>query len=105
MSSREERQWYKQFYNGTFLVKGWKHRVKEVTDLMPDEKRADVKKRLEALGEKMGREWARDNSVRRIDTATLQKWGESLQKVTKNGFTAIDNKIIEIDREVDEMLV
>ena len=104
MSNSEEQKWFKKFYDGTLLVKGWKHRVKEISECVSVDQREGIKNQLEILGEKIGREWSRDNSVRKIDTSMLQTWGDSLLKVKKDGIEVIDKKIASINEEVDKLL-
>ncbi len=54
--------------------------------------------------EKIGREWARDNSVRRIDTSMLQQWGEELRAAKKKGPSDLDDAILDIGARVDRIL-
>ena len=34
MSTQEEQEWYKKFYEGTFLAKGWKGRMEEILQVL-----------------------------------------------------------------------
>ena len=104
MSSKQEQEWFKKFYEGTFLVKGWKKQMKELLNDFQGEERDALKDRLGRLGEKIGREWAKDNAVRRIDTANLQQWGESLTNARKKGPDFLTAEIRTIANTVDEML-
>jgi hypothetical protein len=75
MTSKQEQAWFKKFYEGTFLVKGWKAQMKELLqDFQGDDKDA-LRDLLGNLGEKIGREWAKDNAVRRIDTPKAPTMG------------------------------
>jgi hypothetical protein len=104
MTSRHEQEWFKKFYEGTFLVKGWKTQMRELLqDFQGNEKDA-INDLLNNLGEKIGREWAKDNAVRRIDTAKLQQWGASLTNARKKGKDVLAEEIRIIDATVDEML-
>ncbi len=104
MSAKEEQEWYKKFYEGTFLVKGWKRRMEEILQAVPSQNKEAIRESLETLGEKMGREWSKDNSVRRIDSSMLKKWGEALGTAKKTGPDILDQEIAKIDAEVDKIL-
>lgn len=104
MTSKQEQAWFKKFYEGTFLVKGWKAQMKELLqDFQGDDKDA-LRDLLGNLGEKIGREWAKDNAVRRIDTPKLQQWGADLTSARKKGPDALTAQIRIIDETVDDML-
>lgn len=59
---------------------------------------------LDSLGEKIGREWAKDNRVRRVDTPLLQKWGQDLRNAKREGPDVLAKAIMKLDTEVDELL-
>ena len=104
MTSKQEQEWLKKFYEGTFLVKGWKAQMGTLTKDLQGDERAVLEDRLSALGEKIGREWAKDNTVRRIDTAKLQQWGARLTTAKKSGPDALTAEIRNIAHAVDEIL-
>jgi hypothetical protein len=104
MRTKEEQQWFRKFYEGTFLVKGWKSRMEEVLHAVPDSAKDSVGDLLSNLGEKIGREWARDNRVRRIDTAMIQQWGEDLRRSKEKGTDILTAEIRRLDAEVDKIL-
>jgi hypothetical protein len=104
MTSKHEQEWLRKFYEGTFLVKGWKAQTRELLiDFQGNEKDA-ISDLLGHLGEKIGREWAKDNAVRRIDTVQLQQWGASLINARKKGKHVLAEEIRRIDKTVDRML-
>ena len=104
MYSREEEDWFKKFQEGTFLVKGWKGRMKETLKPFSSHERDRLHKHLEMLGERIGREWSRENSVRRIDTNMLQRWGDNLLAAKDGGSEALVNEIKRLNAEVDKLL-
>ena len=104
MATNKEQEWYRKFNEGTFLVKGWKARMKELLDNLPDQDKASMGVLLTELGEKIGWEWAKDNRVRRVDTSMLQQWGENLQAAHRRGSDALAQEIRKIDTELDEIL-
>jgi hypothetical protein len=104
MTSQQEKVWLKKFYEGTFLVKGWNTQMRELLKDFQGHERDAISELLSGLGEKIGREWAKDNAVRRIDTAKLQQWGASLTSARKKGTDALTEEIRTIRETVDEML-
>lgn len=104
MTSKQEQEWLKKFYDGTFLVKGWKAQMRELLKDFQGDEREALGGRLSDLGEKIGREWAKDNAVRRIDTAKLQQWGKRLTSARNIGPDALIAEIRNIAGSVDEML-
>ena len=104
MANKDQQGWYKKFYEGTFLVKGWKSRMNEVLKGLSPEDKGEMGQRLETLGKKIGMEWAKDNDVRRIDTAQLQRWGNDLQNASQKGGEALADQIQQLNGEVDKKL-
>ena len=102
MVNKNQQEWYKKFYEGTFLVKGWKSRMNEVLKGLSPEDKGEMGQRLETLGKKIGMEWAKDNDVRRIDTAQLQRWGNDLQNASQKGGEALADQIQQLNGEVDK---
>lgn len=103
-ANKDEQEWFRKFYEGTFLVKGWKARTKEILQAVLPDRKEEIRKSLEILGEKIGREWAKDNSVRRIDTPMLRDWGERLSAGRKEGPVALEKTIQGVETEVDKVL-
>jgi hypothetical protein len=54
--------------------------TRQVLARVSDEEKATVSAQLAALGATIGGEWAKDNSVRRIDTSTVATWRDALQE-------------------------
>jgi hypothetical protein len=100
----EEAQNYQKFLRGNFLIKGWESRMKEILAVIPEQNKPEMKRLLADLGEKIGTEWAKHNTVRKIDSFMLQHWGSELKEAKKNGKNQLVEKIKEIDRKVDEIL-
>ena len=104
MASKDDQEWFRKFYEGTFLIQGWESRMKELLKAIPDGDREGMNEVLANLGEKIGREWAKENSVRRIDNSMLQKWGEDLRSAKKQGAEVLVEEIRRVDTEVDRVL-
>ena len=104
MGTKNEEEWFRKFYEGTFLIRGWRSRMKELLEPFSPSEREEMTPLLAGLGEKIGREWARDNSVRRVDTPLLQKWGEDLRRAKRQGPKALARAIRDLDAQVNDLL-
>lgn len=104
MSIKNEDEWYRKFQNGTLLIKGWKARIKEILKEMPEDRQDALRVELEQLGEKIGREWAKDDKIRKIDTLQLQRWGNELKAAKRQGPEALEVKLREIGEDVHQRI-
>jgi len=104
MGTKNEEEWFRKFYDGTFLVQGWKSRMKQILEGLPPGDREEMRGLLTALGEKIGREWARENKIRRIDTEMLQQWGQELMSAKRKGPRQLARQIHELAQEVKQLL-
>jgi hypothetical protein len=104
MANKDQQEWYKKFYEGTFLVKGWKSRTNDVLKGLSPEDKGEMGEMLETLGKKIGMEWAKPNHVRKIDTAQLQQWGNDLQKAKERGAESLAGRIRQLNDEVNKKL-
>ena len=86
------------------LVDGWQDITREILAKMPPEKREEQRRILEKLGEKIGREWARDNSIRKIDTDMLRQWGKELRKTADQRPEQLPEVIHNLVKKVDSIL-
>jgi len=103
--NRENDKWLRTFYEGSFLIKGWNARVREISKSVPHENKEKVQTLLEGLGEKIGQEWARDNHVRKIDNTLLRQWGDELRTAKDANPEILIQTIKKIEEKVDEVLV
>ena len=78
--------------------------MNDVLKGLPPKDKGEMGELLETLGKKIGMEWARDNDVRRIDTAQLQQWGKDLQNASQKGSEALADQIQQLNGEVDKKL-
>ena len=99
---REYRKWLKTFYEGSFLVKGWTARKKELLASMKGQ--GEAEKILDELGKLIGEEWAKDNRIRKIDTDDVKKWGEQLQEAKGEPDKKIIAELKKIKKEVTKTL-
>ncbi len=102
--TERERAWLETFYKGNMLADGWERVTEEILSKTPREMQEEQKKVLEVLGEKIGREWCRDNQVRRIDTRMLRQWGEKLKQAAEEDPRKLAETIRKIDQKVNEIL-
>lgn len=78
------RGWVHTFYKGNLMTAGWS-RFGEATlsPVKPPEARRAVADELAALGRIISLEWAKDSSVRKIDTADLRRWNDQIAAARK----------------------
>ena len=99
-----EDDWYRRFWEGALLVPGWRARSDEILRSIPREERDSVGERLDRLGTVIGREWARDNRVRRVDNARLEAWGARLHGESERGGRGVVAVLDEIEDELQGLL-
>lgn len=104
MAKKTEEENYRKFLNGVFWIKGWNARVKEILQVVPEEDKVEMKKLLDELGEKIGREWARDTGIRKIDSDMLKKWGNQLKEAVAIGPTHLVKQLRELERDVAKII-
>lgn len=72
--------WVLRFYEGSdYMALGWNAIAESVLVDLTDAQRSQLSQQLYALGQAISGEWAKDNQVRRIDTAMLSLWGGVMQ--------------------------
>lgn len=104
MAKKTEEENYQKFLKGVFWIKGWNSRVKEILQTVPDEDRVEMKKLLAELGEKIGREWAKDSGIRKIDSEMLKIWGNQLKQAVVIGPTHLVKQLRELERDVAKII-
>lgn len=67
--------WVQRFYEGRPGILGWNDITDSVLQDMNREQQSVVNDLGSRLGQRIAAEWAKDNAVRRIDTAMLSLWG------------------------------
>ncbi|MCW5211375.1 hypothetical protein VU04_00505 [Desulfobulbus sp. TB] len=82
--SAEEQEWFTTFQEGTFYAQGWKDITSKILDKITKEsEKKKLRRSLNLLGIRIGCEWSKDNSVRKINTDMLEQWGAKLQKTAE----------------------
>jgi len=102
--SSDEEKWYHVFQEGNFLINGWQDIMRDVLQVFSPEEQLRQRYQLDVLGEKIGREWARDNDVRRIDDGKLRHWGSLLRQAGRKTPEHMLATIHRIDQEVNHLL-
>jgi len=100
----EERKWFKTFQDGNFLSDGWQEISAEILAKTPPEQRSAQKVALDNLGLKIGMEWCRPNSVRKVDSLMLMAWGDILRATARKNPQQLAKAIAYIDQKVDAAL-
>ncbi len=102
--SAEEQEWFEVFQEGTFFARGWREITDDILAETPPELQEKQRIALAKLGRKIGYEWSKDNTVRKIDTNMLQKWGKLLQNTAGENPQQLKEVIAEIDQKVGLLL-
>ena len=105
MRGAGEEENFQKFLMGTFLIKGWNVRVKEIIQSVPFEEKREMELLLSELGEKIGREWARDKKVRKIDSVMLLKWGKELKAAVAENPQHLVVQLRNLHKEVEKILL
>ena len=101
-SEAEYLVWVRRFYTGYNAVPGWLRMTEQVLQRLPPEERAAASARLSELGARIGREWAKDNSVRRLNTRTAGVWRDALLEALARG--ELDLYLDRLSADVDALL-
>ena len=102
--SAREQKWFETFQKGTFYARGWRDITAELLAKAPAETKDSLKKSLEELGKKIGREWSKNNNIRKIDNEMLQRWGGQLQEVAEQEPTRIVQVVASLNQKVHTIL-
>ncbi len=93
--------WVQVFYRGNLFSAGWTRECERLLKQGEDGLSRDERvRRLNVLGRLIAAEWAKDNHVRRLDTADVRRWGRSLEKAAREG--RLETGLAEVEREVTE---
>jgi hypothetical protein len=71
-------EWVERFYTGNGPVPGWLGMTQQVLERLPPGRHEYVSTRLYDLGGRIGAEWAKDNSLRRVNTRAAGVWRDAL---------------------------
>lgn len=102
--SDEEQEWFVTFIEGTFYAEGWQDIANDILQKLSEDERHLKEQQLNELGYKIGREWCKDNELRKIDTAMLKKWGELLKSTAQDDPQLLTSVIDHIDGEVTSIV-
>lgn len=102
--NQEEQRWYKIFQEGNFVSEGWQDISAEILAKTPAEQRSAQKVALDNLGRKIGMEWCRPNTIRKVDSTMLLEWGDILRSTARKSPHQLGKAIAYIDHKVDAVL-
>ncbi len=100
----KEQKWYKAFHEGNMAVDGWVDISRTILSKLPTAQQPEQQLSLMQLGDKIGREWAKDNGTRRIDNSMLRKWGKELKDASQKDPKTLTLAIANVNRQVDTVL-
>ena len=82
---------------------GWNHMTSMLLDsVATEQERNNIKPRIAKLGLDICLEWAKNNSLRKIDSAAVATWGNALRKAAKRGEQS--NFVSTVQADVDSLL-
>jgi hypothetical protein len=102
--SPEEQRWFKTFQEGNLLAEGWQSISSEILAKTPLEQKTAQKVALDNLGTKIGVEWSRPNSVRKVNSTMLREWGDILRQTARDNPQLLAQALETIDKKVDAVL-
>lgn len=94
--------WVQRFYEGYNTVPGWFDLTTQVLARLPAAERVAATERLAELGVRISGEWAKDNSVRRIDTSTVATWRDALQESLSR--MEFNDYLMLLDKDISALL-
>lgn len=95
--------WVITFYKGTeYLPFSWNQIETQVLNEIENDQKVHTRELLLQLGILICQEWAKDNSVRKVNTAMLSMWGGVLQGAVDQN--KIEQTIALIAQDVDGLL-
>ena len=100
----EEKEWFVTFLEGTFYADGWQQISSDILVKVSPEDRERRRTVLDELGYKIGSEWCKVNSTRKIDTSMLKKWGSLLKSTATEEPHLLAQVIENIDGEVNSLI-
>jgi hypothetical protein len=103
--SEDEKEWFATFQEGTFYVQGWKEITSKVlAKIQQAGKKEELQRSLNYLGIRIGCEWSKNNSIRKINTDMLEQWGSELQKIAEEKPEKLPVLIANIRQKVFELV-
>lgn len=102
--SDQEKEWYREFQEGNLFSDGWQEISSEILAKTPENNREQQREILHNLGHRIGMEWCKDNTIRRIDTSLLKKWGSLLKDTAREKPEQLNQVVASIKKEVDTLL-
>lgn len=94
--------WVTRFYQGFNMVPGWLDMMTQVQARLPTEQWPAVEPRLRALGRRIGGEWAKDNTVRKLNTRTAAVWRDALLEALAQD--DLDAYLLRLEQDVAALL-
>ena len=100
----DEKEWFLTFIEGTFYADGWEEISDDILVKLSPEEREAMKANLNQLGNKIGREWCKENGSRKIDTSMLKQWGKVLKSTAHEEPHLLAEVLENIDGEVSSLI-
>ncbi|HKI21559.1 MAG TPA: hypothetical protein VKA15_26935 [Isosphaeraceae bacterium] len=96
--------WVTSFYNGNAFSAGWSRQAKASVGVVKSAtKQKELTELLNDLGKRISMEWAKDNGVRKISTADLNRWNSVIiraQRAEKGTGDRLQAALLQVRAEV-----
>jgi hypothetical protein len=102
--SAKEKAWFDTFQRGTVYARGWQDITEAILAKAPAAIKSDLERNLNDLGARIGREWSRNNDIRRIDNAMLRQWGDMLEQAAEREPERIPQVVAKLNQKVVALL-
>jgi hypothetical protein len=105
---REYWGWVQSFYKGNLMAAGWtKYSQTTLEDVKADDARPLLLKKINRLGKLIAQEWAKHDSVRKINTTDLKRWNDAITDARRKDdgtgqgiLSAIDRICVQAERQL-----
>ncbi len=94
--------WIDRFYNGFNLVPGWLGITSGILERVESSQRENIESQMESLGQRIGKEWARNNTIRLINTRSASVWRDALLESLNQG--ELHDYLDILNQDVDDIL-
>ncbi len=97
----DEQHWYKTFHEGLLFFSGWNDITRRVVSQFSAEEQTKKLAEMQLLGIKIGYEWSKDNSARKVDNDTLRQWGKDLRRAAREDVAQLAEVLSRIESEIN----
>ncbi len=93
------RKYVRAFYSGNWMADGWIEQTEDIVGAAGPE----VRQAMNKLGQRICGEWAKPNTMRKVSTDDLKRWGKAAKD--NPSAEAIQARISQVERVLPKPLV